>query len=64
MNYVYEIYLYIYNIKLMKENTLLTKKKTFKHVFCFIYSKKKFINLTKHIFFCFGEQKPFLEFSS
>ena len=32
MNYKYENYLYIYNIKLMKENTLLIKKKTFKHV--------------------------------
>ena len=27
MNYVYENYLYIYNIKLMEENTLLIKKK-------------------------------------
>ena len=42
MTYVYENYLYIYNIKLMEENILLIKKKTFKHVFCFIYSKKPF----------------------
>ena len=40
MNYAYENYLYIYNIKLIEENTLLIKKKTFKHVFCFIYFKK------------------------
>ena len=32
MNRAYENYLYIYNIKLMEENTLLIKKK-FKHVF-------------------------------
>ena len=43
MNYVYENYLYIYNIKLMEENTLLIKNITFKHVFFyFIYSKKLF----------------------
>ena len=40
MNYAYENYLYIYNIKLIEENTLLIKKKTFKHVFCFFYFKK------------------------
>ena len=39
MSCVYENYLYIYNIKLMEENTLLIKKITFKHVFCFTYSK-------------------------
>ena len=38
MNCAYENYLYIYNVKLMEENTLLIKKITFKHVFCFIYS--------------------------
>ena len=42
MNYKYENYLYIYNIKLMKENTLLIKKITFKHAFDFIYFKKLF----------------------
>ena len=43
MNYAYENYLYIYNIKLMEENTLLIKKITFKHVFRFTYSKKTFL---------------------
>ena len=42
MNCAYENYLYIYNIKLMEENTLLIKKITFKHVFGFTYSKKLF----------------------
>ena len=42
MNNAYENYFYIYNIKLMEENTLLTKKISFKHVFYFIYSKKLF----------------------
>ena len=42
MNCAYENDLYIYNIKLMEENILLIKKKTFKHVFCFTYSKKLF----------------------
>ena len=42
MNYAYENYLYIYNIKLMEENTLLIKKITSKHVFRFTYSKKLF----------------------
>ena len=42
MTCAYENYLYIYNIKLMEENTLLIKKK-FKHVFCFTYSKKQYI---------------------
>ena len=32
MNCAYENYLYIYNIKLMEENTLFIKKITFKHV--------------------------------
>ena len=36
MNYVHENYLYIYNIKLMEENTLLIQKISFKHVL-FIY---------------------------
>ena len=42
MNCAYENYLYIYNIKSMKENTLLIKKITLKHIFCFTYSKKPF----------------------
>ena len=50
MNYVYENYLYIYNIKLMEENILLIKKKLL-NMFCFIYSKYFFINSTKHFFF-------------
>ena len=38
MNYAYKNYLYIYNIKLMEENTLLIKKITFKHAFfCFCF---------------------------
>ena len=51
MNCTYENYLYIYNIKLMEENTLLIKKITFKHVLCFIYYKNFFINSIKHVFF-------------
>ena len=51
MNYAYENYLYIYNIKLMEENTLLIKKITFKHVFCFIYCKKNFLLTQPNIFF-------------
>ena len=43
--------IYIYNIKLMEENTLLIKKITFKHVFCFIYFNF-FINSIKYVFFC------------
>ena len=49
----------------MEENTLLIKKITFKHVFCFTYSKFFFINPIKHVFFflknknCFLEQKLF-----
>ena len=41
----------------MEENTLLIKKITFKHVFCFNYSKNFFINSIKHVFFL--EQKLF-----
>ena len=40
MNYKYENYLYIYNIKLMKENTLLIKKLNM--FFCFAHCKKLF----------------------
>ena len=50
MNYTYENYLYIDNIKLMEENILLIKKKLL-NMFCFIYSKYFFINSTKHFFF-------------
>ena len=54
MNCIYENYLYIYNIKLIKENILLIKKITFKFVFCII-----FINSIKHVFLIFFlEQKP------
>ena len=43
MNCTYKNYLYIYNIKLFEENTLLIKKIiTLKHVFYFTYSKKLF----------------------
>ena len=37
MNYTYENYLYIDNIKLMEENILLIKKKTFKHVLFYLF---------------------------
>ena len=43
MNYAYENYLYIYNIKLMEEITLLITKNNFQTYFCFIYSKKLFL---------------------
>ena len=35
MNCAYENYLYIYNIKLMEENTLLIKKNNFQTCFSF-----------------------------
>ena len=35
MNCVYENYLYIYNIKLIEENTLLIKKKNLQTCFLF-----------------------------
>ena len=44
----------IYNIKLMKENTLLIKKKTFKYVFLFLRTKTVLQNsVLKHKFFFF-----------
>ena len=42
----------------MEENVLLIKKITFKHVFCFIYSKKKLL-IQSNMFFFFLEQKLF-----
>ena len=51
MNYAYKNYLYIYNIKLIEENTLLVKKTIFKHIFCFICSKKLFLLTQLNIFF-------------
>ena len=42
MNCAYKNYLYIYNIKLIEENTLIEKKTTSKHVFCFTCFKKHF----------------------
>ena len=52
MNCTYKNYLYIYNIKLIKENTLLIKKTTFKHAFFVLFVLKNFfINSTKHVFF-------------
>ena len=50
MNYAYKNYLYIYNIKLIEENTLLVKKTIFKHIFCFICSKKLFLLTQLNIF--------------
>ena len=35
MNCIYKNYLYIYNIKLMEENTLLIKKNNFRTCFLF-----------------------------
>ena len=64
MNYAYENYLYIYNIKLMKENTLLIKKITFKHVFCFIYSKKTFLLTQSNMFFFKKNKICFPKFNS
>ena len=60
MNYTYENYLYIDNIKLMKENILLIKKKLL-NMFCFIYSKYFFINSIKHIYFFLKIQKIVLK---
>ena len=50
MNCVYENYLNIYNIKLMKENTSLIKKKISNMFFILFILKNFFINSTKHIF--------------
>ena len=58
MNYAYKNYLYIYNIKSMKENTLLIKKTTLKHVFRFyFFLKKKLLTQPNMVFFL--EQKLF-----
>ena len=47
----YKNYLYIYNIKLIEENTLLIEKKTiFKHIFILLVLKNFFINSTKQVF--------------
>ena len=51
MNYAYEIYLYIYNIKLMEENTLLIKKNFQTCFFVLFILKNFFIKSTKHVFF-------------
>ena len=52
MNCAYENYLYIYNIKLMEENTLLIKKITFKHVFVLLILKT-FLLTQPNMFFFF-----------
>ena len=58
MNCAYENYSYIYNIKLMEENTLLIKKKKLSNIsFVLLILKSFFINSTKHVFFL--EQKLF-----
>ena len=44
MNYAYENYLYIYNIKLIKKN-LLIKKITFKYVHIFFLKQKLFYRI-------------------
>ena len=49
MNYGYKNYLYIYNIKLIKENISLITKTAFKCIFYFIYSKKFFLLFTRPI---------------
>ena len=50
----YKNYLYIYNIKLIEENTLLIEKKTiFKHIFILLVLKNFFINSTKQVFVFF-----------
>ena len=49
----------------MEENTLLIKRTTIKHIFCFIYSK--FFLLTKpyiYIFEIFENKNYFLKFNS
>ena len=55
MNCAYKNYLYIYNIKLIEENTLLIKKKQLSNIFFVLFVLKNFfINPTKHdFFFCF-----------
>ena len=51
MNCAYENYLYIYNIKLMEENTLLIKKITFKHVFVLLILKTFLLTQPNMFFF-------------
>ena len=66
MNCAYKNYLYIYNIKLMKENILLIKKNLQTcFFFCFIYSKKTFLLAQPNIFFfTFENKKCFPKFIS
>ena len=51
MNCAYENYLYIYNIKLMEENTLLIKKNNFQTCFLFYLFLKTFLLTQQNIFF-------------
>ena len=65
MNCVYRNYLYIYNIKLIEENTLLIEKKIIPNMsFVLLVYKKKFIYSTKHVFFIFEDKNSFPEFGS
>ena len=57
MNCTYEKYLYIYNIKIMEENTLLIKKKI-KHVFFVFLEQKLFFRIQfPNTFFFFWKYK-------
>ena len=64
MNCVYENYLYIYNIKLMEENTLLIKK-NFQKCFLFYLFCKTFLSTQQNMifFYIFDNKNHFLEFS-
>ena len=68
MNCAYKNYLYIYNIKLLEENTLLIEKKIKKQLpnmfLVLLVLNNFFINSTKHVFFVFENKNCFLEFSS
>ena len=65
MNCAYKNYLYIYNIKLIEENTLIEKKNELPNTFfVLLVLKNIFINLTKHVFFFFKNKNFFLEFNS
>ena len=55
MNFAYKNYLYIYNIKLVEENTLLIEKKNqlSNMFFVLLVLKNFFINLIEHVYFYF-----------
>ena len=65
MNCAYKNYLYIYNIKLIEENTLIEKKNNFQTLFfVLLVLKNFFINSTKHVFFLRTKTFSRIQFSN